>query len=121
MADDLSVVTARIVRKCVIGRPRVVAAAIQTKSVVFVEMMIDAKVQLIPVDVGSKSKRILGAVCPANPSVVDHIETVVSGEVVGQRHCGNNLLDQSGWIEPRTEGIPGSEDAIHVAAENVER
>src|SRR5262245_21460706 len=93
MSDYLAVVTTGQVRHIVI-RPRVFAAAAESELMPAAEVMVDAQIELVAIDVGPHSENIVGAASAANPGVMCPVQSIMRCEIIRQRHLLEDATHQ---------------------------
>src|SRR5262245_3939282 len=73
-----------------------------------VEIVIDANVELVTVDVGRPASEVRGCIVPVHTTDkpdAGGIQSIAGCEIVRQRHLGNQRLHVSGRIKSRSKRI----------------
>src|SRR5262245_18698019 len=113
MPDDRRIKSIRPWSETTVG-PRVLTRPDETELVIGIDLMIDAKVDLVAVHIGPQSGECIRAAVTTNPTKACRIQAVGCvdrTEIIRQRHLGENALNPAARIEAGPQ---------RVAAENAE-
>src|SRR6185295_7951229 len=100
------VVSTRPWRKAAIG-PVVLAAADEIQFVLRIEVMIEAKVHLIAIEILSETRECVVAAVAPNPAEAGGVQAVADGsKVIRKGHAVEKLFDETAGIRTGAQRIP---------------